>query len=150
MMRRSYLCERAEEALSDAGFEPATLEREMYDEEEFGNAEAVFTLGSLRSRFLRDRAQDFLELGSTAEPRRFFLVDDVEVAMGWKKVEEGLAKQYPDDLKDVVARVGAKRKELEHALSLTNGPKSIQRFETAATKRGEHFLSLLKQLAKPS
>lgn len=148
-MRRSYLRERAEEALSDAGLEPATLESEVYDEKEFGNAEAVFTLGSLRLRFLRDRGQVFLELGSTVEPRRFFLVDDVEVAMGWTKAEDVLAKHDPDDLKEVVARVGAKREELEQALSLPAWPQSIQRFESAAKKRGEHFLRLLERLAKP-
>jgi hypothetical protein len=148
-MGSSSLPERAERELSDAGFGPATLEREMRDEDQFGNAEAVFSIGSLRFRFLRDRGQEFLELGSLAEPGRFFLVDDVEVAMGWKAVEQVLTKQCPDDLRDVLARVGAKRKELEHAFSLPNWSDSARRFESAAKKRGELFLRRLEQLAKP-
>jgi hypothetical protein len=148
-MESSSLPEKAERELSDAGFGPATLERDTCDEDQFGNAEAVFNIGSLRFRFLRDRGQEFLELGSSAEPGRFFLVDDVEVAMGWKTVEEALTKQCPDDLRDVLARIGAKRKEIKSAFSLANWPDSARRFESAAKKRGEHFLRRLQQLAKP-
>jgi hypothetical protein len=147
-MSSASLREKAEKELSDAGFGAATLEREMYDEDQFGNAEAVFSIGSLRLRFLRDRGQEFLELGSLAEPGRFFLVDDVEVAMGWKAVEDVLTKQHPDDLRDVVARVGAKRKELEHAFSLSNWPNSARCLESAAKMRGELFLRRLQQMAK--
>lgn len=149
-MSSSSLREKAEQELSDAGLGPATLEREMHNEDQFGNAEAIFSIGSLRLRFLRDRGQDFLELGSRAEPEQFFLVDDVEVAMGWKAVEGVLTKQHPDDLRDVLARVGAKRKELEHAFSLSNWPNSARRFESATKKRGELFLRRLQQLAKPT
>jgi hypothetical protein len=149
-MGPSSLHEKAEKELSDAGFGSARPERELDHEDQFGNAEAVFSIGSLRLRFLRDRGQEFLELGSSAEPGRFFLVDDVEVAMGWKALEEGLSKHHPDDLRDVLARIGAKRKELEQAFSLRNWPTSARRFESAAKMRGELFLRHLQQLAKPS
>lgn len=144
----SSLCEKAEAELRDAELGPVTLERETHNDDQFGNAQAIFRIGGLRLRFLRDRGQEFLELGSPADPDQFFLIDDVEVAMGWKAVEEVLAKTHPEDIRDVLARLGAKRNELERAFSLSNWPKSARRIDSAVKKRGELFLRRLQQLAK--
>ena len=35
-----------------------------------------------------DRSQDFVDLGSTATPERFHQFDDVDIAMGWRSVEQ--------------------------------------------------------------
>ena len=58
----------------------------------FGNSEAVFRIGSVLLRLIRDRGQEFLDLASSVEPTVFHQFDDVEIAMGWKSINDVLAK----------------------------------------------------------
>ncbi|HLA77817.1 MAG TPA: hypothetical protein VJU18_09595 [Vicinamibacteria bacterium] len=149
-MDSSSLREKAENELSAAGLGPAKLARERRDEEHSRNAEVVFSIGTLRLRFVRDRGQEFLDLASSAEPERFFLFDDVELAMGWRTIDAVVTKQNPADLRNVLARIKERQDELDHAFSTTHWTHTAGRLESAAKLRGDAFLRRLQQLAKPS
>lgn len=59
-------------------------------------------LGPLRVRFVRDRGQDWLELGpADTDPPRFFSLQDVQIALGWKTIAEVLDMRDVEPLGDV-------------------------------------------------
>ena len=81
------LVETVEAELARRGITGTTLIRESYDPQNFGNAEAIYEMGGLYLRFVRDRGYDGVDIaipGST----EFFLFEDVSLAMGWQKLNE--------------------------------------------------------------
>lgn len=110
----------------------------------FGNAEATFRVGSLLLRFVRDRGQEFMDLASSAMPSRFFQFGDVEIAMGWKTIDEVLAKQEPEGLDVVLARLGRYIAELNDVFSGTQERLTRARVERAAVERGQAFVDRLR------
>ena len=82
------LVQEAMVLLKATGFTDTDLIRESYYPQAFGNAEAIFRVGKLIVRFLRDRSQDFVDLASISYPEQFHQICDVEVAMGWKSFEQ--------------------------------------------------------------
>ncbi|MHB0916115.1 MAG: hypothetical protein ACYC5A_11220 [Thermoleophilia bacterium] len=82
------LVDIVEHNLGALGMSEAILEHESYDPKNFGNAEAIYKLGNLHFRFIRDRSHDFVSIGSSVSPRHFFNIEDVAVWMGWIDFEE--------------------------------------------------------------
>lgn len=70
--------------LREAGIEAAELVRTSPDSASFGDAETVFRVARQLLRFVRDRGQEFMDLGANAAPEQFYQFDDVEIAMGWR------------------------------------------------------------------
>lgn len=66
----------------------AGLIYENFDERAFGNAEAIYVIGNLLLRFLRDRSDELISVGGSASRQRFHDFDDVAVWMGWCTPEE--------------------------------------------------------------
>jgi len=127
----------ATELLRDAGIGDAQVLRDRYDEQDFGDAEAVFKIGKLLLRFVRDRGQDFVDLTSAMSPDRFYQFDDVEVAMGWSSIEDVVSKSDPEDLAAVLGRVARNRTQLEEAFSGERERFTRAKVETAAEARGK-------------
>lgn len=94
-MTNDTLNQVAVRAIEAVGIEGAELVRETLDPGSFGDGEVVFRVGPLLLRFIRDRGQDFMDLGSTMDPERFHQFDDVEIAMSWRSVEVVLGKSEP-------------------------------------------------------
>jgi hypothetical protein len=139
------LVQHATKLLRDAGFNQVELVKEKYDAQQFGDAEATFRVGSLLLRFQRDRGQDFLDLGSVSSPEKFFLFDDLDIAMGWKSIEEVLAKSEPESLASVLGRISQNFAQLEEAFSDEREPSTRARVERAARSRGEAFVARLRR-----
>lgn len=110
----------------------------------FGDAEAIFEAGSMLLRFVRDRGQEFLDIASVATPTKFFQFGDVEIAMGWKTIDEVLAKQDPEPLEAVLARLAAHFAELNSAFSGERERLTGARVEHAARDRGQVFVDRLQ------
>lgn len=89
------LVETVEHELNQLGMNNARLAREFYSAKRFGNAEAVYTLGNLQIRFVRDRGDDTLSIGSTSSPDDFYVLEDVAVWMGWLSLDELLRYDTP-------------------------------------------------------
>jgi hypothetical protein len=137
------LVQDAVNRLRTAGFRDFELVREIYDEKHFGNAEAVFRVGRLFVRFWRDRGQDFLDL-SSAPDETFYLFDDVDIAMGWKSVDDVLGKLEPEDTASVLHRFFQKFAQLEHAFSGHQSHLTRALVEKAAKERGDAFVARLR------
>lgn len=132
-------------ALKDAGIDGAELLRDRYEPQSFGDAELIFRLESLLLRFIRDRGEEFLELGSTSAPDRFHQWDDVEVAFGWRSTADVLAKTAPEPLADVLARLRGRLGELQGAMSADQERFTRARIERAAETRGRAVLDRLRR-----
>ena len=143
-MTESPLLRRVEETMKAAGIEGALLQGEAVDPEHFGDGEVVLRLGALMLRFIRDRGEDFLDVGSAAAPDRFHQFDDVEIAMGWRSLDQVLAKKEPAPLTNVLLRLRERLSELQSAMSSDQEPFTKARIERAAAERGAAFVAGLR------
>lgn len=132
-----------QDALDAAGLKAVEFSRAP-ESEHFGDTEAVFRVGSLLLRFVRDRLQAFVDLGSTTSPTTFHQFDDVEIAMGWKTIDQVLAKREPEELSSILQRVHANFAALENAFSADQERLTRARVERAARERGREFESRLR------
>jgi hypothetical protein len=135
--------------LGEAGINGAVLVRERTESKDFGNAEVVFQVGSLLLRFVRERGEDFLDLGSTARPEQFHQFDNVAIALGWATIDEVLAKREPESLSRVLARVRKYLGELQEALSGERERFTRAKIERAAHDRGDAFMRRLRGAGVP-
>jgi hypothetical protein len=131
------------ERLKAAGLVGAEMVSSTPTSSSFGDAEAMFRLGPLILRFVRDRGQDLLDVATATAPDQFFLLDDLEVAMGWRTIGEVLAKQDPESLDAILARLGERASELTDALSVVRERATRARIECAARERGEAVIARL-------
>lgn len=110
-----------------------------------GNEAVVGELGPILVRFVRDRGQDWLELGpSNAEPRRFYSFQDVQVALGWKSCEEVLAMKEVEPLGQILQRITSGWLEITKVFSGEAGALGWKRVEKVARERGEAFAARLR------
>jgi hypothetical protein len=73
----------------------ARLVYESYNPKNFGNAEAVYELNNLHLRFLRNRDDETVSIGSSSRPHYFYNLDDVAVWMGWISLDALLRHDTP-------------------------------------------------------
>ncbi|MCI0557994.1 MAG: hypothetical protein MN733_05825 [Nitrososphaera sp.] len=92
---RNPLVEVVERELSKLGMSNAKLVHESYSPQNFGNAEAIYELGKLQLRFLRDRGDDTVSIGSSSSPQHFYNIEDVAVWMGWIALADLLKYDTP-------------------------------------------------------
>lgn len=85
----------AQSELNKVGIRNAKLIRESYAPQDFGNAEAIYELGNLRLRLLRDRGDDTVQIGSSTSAENFYILDDVAIWMGWLSLDELLKYDVP-------------------------------------------------------
>jgi hypothetical protein len=105
----------AERAARDAGLALELVKHHGPHERHFGNAIAVYRLGSLGHRFVRDRSQELVDIGRAGSPRPFVDALFLGLALGWITAEHLDAMTDPEPLTAVLARIAAHRKELEEA-----------------------------------
>lgn len=89
------LVEVVERELNQLGMSNARLVHESYNPQNFGNAEAVYKLGNLQLRFLRDRSDDTVSIGSSINPEHFYNLDDVALWLGWISLDDLLKYDAP-------------------------------------------------------
>ena len=89
----------------------------LTDPKNFGNAAAVFEIGNLRLRFIRDRGQDFVDLGSSISPGQYYLFDDVSLMMGWENLKEIVGADKPISVTRALRYVQNDLNKLDKAFS---------------------------------
>ena len=109
-----------------------------------GDMEAIYCLQSLMLRIVRDRGQEFLYIAPVSIPDRFFQFGDVEIAMGWRTVQDVLKKRDSEPLETTLARLSRHLDELTAALSGDCASHTVELFERAAKERGDAFLAWLR------
>jgi hypothetical protein len=130
--------------LADVGLAGATLVSSSPSAQSFGDGEAVFRLDGLLLRFVRDRRQAFVDIASSAAPTEFHQYDDIEIAMGWKTIDQVLAKRVPEDLGLVLERLRTNLDVLGNAFSSDRERFTRARVERAARERGRAFADRLR------
>ena len=144
MNERMAFSDAVKAQLAAAGLSQATIVSASPEGQSFGNTAVVFRLGGLLLRFVRDRGQAFLEIAVESAPTEFYQYDDVEIAMGWKSIDQVLGKREPEDLGVVLARLRANFTELKNACSGDRTEFTKTRFERAARERGKAFTDRLR------
>lgn len=114
------------------------------EQDDIGDGEVVFLVEPIFLKFSRDRGQDFVDLAPVAHPDPFHMFDDVEIALGWKSVDEILAKQEPEPLSKVLGRIAARMDELRNAFAPERAATTIQQIQSASRSRGEAFMAKLR------
>jgi hypothetical protein len=142
-MAHAPLIEVAERALRAAALS-SSLVGATVARNDLGDGEAVFLVGSLLVRFVRDRGQDFLDVAPEVRPKHFHLADDVEIAFGWKTVDEVLAKREPEPLNHVLARLASRMTEIAEAFAEDRVDFTLQEVKAAAKRRGDTFAARLR------
>lgn len=137
-----HLLEQVQESLATIGFFNAQIVQRPNDIA--GDGVVIFRIGSLLLRFVRDRGQDFLDIASMVEPTIFHQFDDIEIAMGWRSVEDILAKQEPESLSAVLEKIEEKFSDLNAAMSGERERFTRAQIERAAKQRGEAFVESLR------
>jgi hypothetical protein len=130
--------------LRDAGLESAELVSISPAANAFGDTVAVFRIGPVLLRVTRERGQEFVDLASGVEPGIFHQFDDVEIAMGWRSIDEVLGKREPEPIESVLQRVNANLAPLFDAFSDDQERLTRARVERAGRNRGEAFMSRLQ------
>lgn len=105
---------------------------------------ATFQIDNALIRFINEDGEDFLDLASSLEPTHFFIFDDVDVAFGWKTLEEVLAKRFPEPVSEVLARLAENRVELMAALDSSKYRKTLDQLEQVRQRREQAFVARLR------
>jgi hypothetical protein len=116
VLHNESLVQRVERMLRAKGIRSARLLSE--DKSELGEM-AIFEANNLLLRFVRDRSQEFLDIGMRAHPTEFHQFDDVAVALGWTSVDCILAKQEPESLDSVLDQLASHFDRVQRELTGT-------------------------------
>lgn len=144
MVTFQSLRHRIEAESKDAGLSITNLWGPL-GAEDIGDAYITGKLGPLLVRFVRDRGQDWLEVGPMeAEPPTFYSFQDVQIAFGWKTVEQVLDMQDVEPLGNVLKLLASHWSEITRVLSGDASSPGWRRVEKAAEARGEAFVRRLR------
>lgn len=114
----------------------------------FGDGEVVFEVGPLHLRFLRERGQDFLDVSPASAPGEYHPFGDVELAMGWKTVDEVWMRSEPEPLPEILQRLRRHYQQLQEAFSGTQVHATLAKLDFASRRRGAAFVDHLRRLAE--
>lgn len=142
-MSQKELAVRFEDELKRMGFSPV-LARASEIEGGFGDGEVIMRVDPFLLRLVRDRGQEFLDVGAESFPDKFYPFHDVEVAMGWRSLEDVLATTEPESVSSILAKFRARLDELRPAFEGDRAILTIRRIEDAMRKRGEAFAARLR------
>lgn len=140
----SSFAEAVRSELAKLGLGDAELVFVAPESPAFGNTAAVFSIGPLLLRVTSERGQQFVDIASQAEPTKFHQFDDVDIALGWRSVDDVLAKSDPEPVGSVLLRVKDHLNALSEAFSGGRERFTRARVEKAARERGEAFTARLR------
>lgn len=130
--------------LQTAGLQRPELLSATYDAAHFGDAEATFRVGSMLVRIVRDRGQELLKVASGQTPAQFHPIEDVEIAMGWKTIDDVLERQEPEQLVVAISRLAQHFDQLADGLSGERERLTRARIEKATRGRRQAFIDRLR------
>lgn len=142
------LTESIADQIALSGLESVELISSAHDSLSFGDSEVICRFCSIILRFTKDRGQEFLSIAFNDAPEQFFIFDDVEIAMGWKTIDDVLSKEEPDTLMAVLNRFAIHANELVAASSGASARLTRARVERAERLRGEAYMERLKQMSR--
>jgi hypothetical protein len=142
--RTSTFVEGVRDALAAAGLRGAVKITHTPESGPFGDTQVIFQFGRFLLKFVRDRLQVFVDLASISSPTEFHQFDEVEIAMGWKTIDQVLAKREPEELSSVLGRLKEHLEALKDAFSNERELLTRARVLRAARERGQAFAARLR------
>lgn len=125
----------ARAAIAASDLPEATLIRDAYAPESFGDGEAVFAMGELLLRVVRDRGQYFVDVASTVAPETFYKYEDLAVALGWITLDSALERTAAEPLPTVLRQPAGGFPDLQRALSPPHEPATRKTLDAVAASR---------------
>lgn len=138
----------AQQLLDAGGLADNEVIHEVLRSEHFGDGEVVFRVGSMHLRFVRERGQDFVDVSPASAPREYYPFGDVELALGWKTVDQVWSRLEPEPLPAILARLRNHYLEFEEAFSSANALDTLAKLNFASRRRGAAFVDHLRRLAE--
>lgn len=111
----------------------------------FGDSEATFQLDNLLIHFIRDRGQEFVDIASAHNKIKFFQFTDIDIAMGWRTIDDVIAVREPENLRNILVRLKQNFSELNDAFSSARERFTRAKVERAARERGDAFMKHLRE-----
>jgi hypothetical protein len=138
----------AQQLLAAAGLPSDEVIHEVVHPEHFGDSEVAFKVGPMHLRFVRQRGQDFVDVSPASMPGQYHQFGDVELAMGWKTVDQVWSRNEPEPLTSVVERLRAHYAEFADAFSSAKASETLEKLSFASRRRGAAFVDHLNRLAE--
>lgn len=143
-MDRSSRVEACRQLLEQAGFGGAELVASSADGSEFGDSALVFRVPPLLLRITSDRGESFLDVARDVEPACFYTFDDIEIAKGWRLIDEVLSKQSPEPLQVTLARLRERFDDLAESVSADRWTMTRAAIRRAGSDRAKRFEAILR------
>lgn len=138
---------RAQQLLATAGLPSDEVIHEAAHPEHFGDGEVVFKMGPMHLRFIRQRGQDFVDVSPASMSGQYHQFGDVELAMGWKTVDQVWSRSEPEPLTLIVERLRVHYAEFVDAFSDARVNGTLAKLSFASRRRGMDFVNHLRRLA---
>lgn len=103
----------------------------------FGDCESVWELGNLRLRFVKDRGQLFVDVGSKFDESLNFVFDDISLFMKWEEPGGIINAESPVGLEHALKLIKQDLDKLENLFSkskLQTTSKKINQISKAKTQ----------------
>lgn len=148
MTMQDSLKDCAQQLLTEAGLPSGEVIHEVVHPEHFGDSEIIFKVGPMHLRFVRQRGQDFVDVSPASVPGQYHQFGDVELAMGWKTVDQVWSRNEPEPLASVVERLRVRYAEFSDAFSSARASETLTKLSFASRRRGAAFVDHLNRLAE--
>jgi len=139
---------RAQQMLAAVGLPNTEVIYETVHPDHFGDGEVAFEVGPMHVRFVRQRGQDFVDVSPASLPGEYHPFGDVEVAMGWKTVDQVWSRNEPEPLPSIVERLRTHYPQFAEAFSSTRASETLAKLDVASRRRGAAFVDHLHRLAE--
>ena len=136
----------AQRLLAGVGLPHEDVIHEALPPEHFGDGEVVFRIGPLLVRFVRERGENFVDVGPSSTPGEFHRYGEVELAMGWKTAEQAWSRSEPEPLPAIMERLRNRYEQLAEAYWSANARDTLAKLDDARDLRAARVLFHLRRL----
>ncbi len=99
---------------------------------------------NLLIRFIRDRGEDFLDVAGIHRPDEFFQSDVLEIAFGWRTIDDTLRKRTPGPVSDILGRLRDHMDELVTAFDRNHLAATLDKLSHAQSSKAEALAARLR------
>ena len=123
------------ESLLKAGLSSASEISNSSQPSGFGDTDSIWELGNLRIKFIKDRGQVFVDLGSKFNESHYFIFDDVSLLLKWQELDEIINADAPLDLATSLSLIKKDLNKLDTLFSKNELQKTTNEIDLIAKKK---------------
>jgi hypothetical protein len=125
------------ESLLKAGLSGASEVLENEQSSGFEDSESIWTLGNLRLRFIEERGQHFVDIGSGFCKSRYFIFDDLALLMRWRTLDEIIHTEEPIELSEALRLVKDELETLDEMFSKERLDETSAKLQEVSEAKGK-------------